>query len=528
MFQILHFRFTQAMVDHSPDGIVVCDLAQTGSPIIFANPAFTTMTGYESAEVHGRNCHFLQGRDVAQEGAEEIRRAMQQRILVRATLRNYRRDGSLFWNEMTFYPTQDGAGNDHFYTVVQRDVTTEVESQTALRAGHDELDRRVRERTAELVYANALLRQEIAERSRTEESLINTKTILTIAQRVTRLGTWVYDIAADDMAWSDEIFTMCGIVPQSVKPTLALATQMIHPADRSAVSREFRECMLNGRDYTNDRRIMRADGSVRHGRVWGKVIRDDYNQPVRFVGSSLDITEHREIEQALRTSQENLRLLSAHQERIKEDERKRIAREIHDELGGLLTGIKAYLSVAADQAMRSGAVFDAPLQEANRLADNAIGTVQRVITDLRPSVLDDLGIWTAIEWYVERAARQAGLEYTLCIDTAAGETELEPQRSIALFRIVQEALTNVQRHAQASAVQVSATRQGHDLLVHIRDDGKGISLPPDGRLRSWGLVGMQERIGHFGGSVDITGQPGCGTVVAVHMRLPDEGRLNVR
>jgi two-component system sensor histidine kinase UhpB len=297
----------------------------------------------------------------------------------------------------------------------------------------------------------------------------------------------------------------------------------VHPDDREESSEAFRKCLLDGSDYIGDQRIVRPDVSVRHVRLWGKVIRDEYNHPVRVVGSYLDITEHREAEQALRTSQENLRLLSAHQERIKEHERKRIAREIHDELGGLLTGIKAHLSVAADQASHNGTVSEDLLLEGARMADSAIGTVQRVITDLRPSVLDDLGIWTAIEWYVERTARLAGLECALQIDDSAADTDLDPERSIALFRIVQEALTNVQRHAKASAVRVTATRHDHGILVEIADDGKGIGIKSVGRQHSWGLVGMQERIGHFGGSIDITGQPGHGTVIAVYMPLSAQG-----
>lgn len=514
------FSFTQALAENRTDAMVVCDVSQTDAPIVFANAAFSAMTGYTAEQIIGQNCRFLQGHDRDQPACQQIRQAMQTSASIRITLRNYRRDGSMFWNELTLYPLQDEEGFARYYGGVQRDVSALFATENALRNARNELELRVRERTAELVCANALLRQEISDRMRTEQALIDTKTILTIIQRGTQLGSWSYDITSERFDWSDEVFSICGLIPQSVKPTLDLATAMIHPEDRAATTAAFRQCLLDGRDYRMDRRVVRPDGSIRFGRLWGKVIRDEFNQPVRLVGSYLDITEHREIEQALRSSQENLRLLRAHQERIKEDERKRIAREIHDELGGLLTGIKAHLSVAGVTNDAGTTASSSLIEEASRLADAAIGTVQRVITDLRPSVLDDLGIWTAIEWYVERTAYRAGLNFDLDIDAETAAIELDPERSIALFRIVQEALTNVQRHAHANAVSVAARRNAHGIELTIGDDGCGIAAAEIVRQHSWGLAGMRERIGHFGGSIEFLGDAGKGTVVSVRMPLP--------
>jgi PAS domain S-box-containing protein len=519
MDSTLQLHFTESIVDDSADGIVICDTSLPGMPIVFANPAFALLSGYPLEQVIGRSCGFLQNEEVDQDANDRLRVAICARLPIRITLRNYRRDGSMFWNEMTLYPLQSDAGAAHYYAGIQRDVTALVSAEDTLRIGRAALEDQMRERTAELLFSNALLRQEVNERRRAEQSLIDTKTILTIAQRVTQLGSWVYDIAAETLRWSDEIFTICGLPPQSLKPTVALANQLSHPDDRDAATALFWRCIHEGRDYRSERRILRADGSVRHVRVWGKIIRDEFNTPVRMVGSYLDITEHREAEQGLRDSQETLRMLSAHQERIKEEERKRIAREIHDELGGLLTGIRAYLSVAADQARRNGVTIDAQLIEATRLADSAIGTVRRVITDLRPSVLDELGIWSAIEWLVERTAKSAGLDWSVSIDDAAAATELDPDRSIALFRVVQEALTNVQRHARASRVQLRATRCGTQLHVGVLDDGIGLDTARIHEQHSWGLVGMQERVGYFGGSVRISGKPGGGTEVSVSMPL---------
>ena len=223
-----------------------------------------------------------------------------------------------------------------------------------------------------------------------------------------------------------------------------------------------------------------------------------------------------ELEQA----QTQLREMSAHQERIKEGERKRIAREIHDELGGLMMGIKSYLSFAVDSADRRGEAPEPHLQDAADLADTAIDTLRRVITDLRPSVLDELGVWAALEWFAGEFAERTRLPCDVDIDPSIAGVAIDPQRSTALFRIVQETLTNVARHAHATGVTLHARRDGDYLLVEIHDNGRGIAQSELLRRDSWGIAGMYERVRYFGGTLAIGGTTGQGTTVTV--RLPVE------
>lgn len=218
-----------------------------------------------------------------------------------------------------------------------------------------------------------------------------------------------------------------------------------------------------------------------------------------------------------------LRLLAAHQETIKENERKRIAQEIHDELGSLLTGIKAHVSVSIERAVQAGQTPDPLLVDAARLADDAIAAVRRVITDLRPSVLDQLGVWEALAWYANQIEKRADLICECTIDDDAFAVHLDPDRSTMLFRIVQETLTNVQRHAEASHVSIHASRDARGLAVEVRDDGKGIELKDDDPKRqSWGILGMRERARHFGGELTIAGAPGVGTTVVLHLPLESD------
>ena len=224
----------------------------------------------------------------------------------------------------------------------------------------------------------------------------------------------------------------------------------------------------------------------------------------------------------LEHAQTQLRELSAHQDRIKEEERKRIAREVHDELGGLMTGIKSYLSFAIDTVQRTGAQPDQHLTDANALADTAIETMRRVITDLRPSVLDQLGVWAALEWYAGQFEERTRVQCSVDIGADAADTSLDAERSTALFRIVQETLTNVARHAQATRVNMRARIEQTSMVVEIHDDGRGIVSPELLKRDSWGIAGMYERARYFGGALHIAGSQGQGTTVTLRMPMADQ------
>ncbi len=221
----------------------------------------------------------------------------------------------------------------------------------------------------------------------------------------------------------------------------------------------------------------------------------------------------------LEAAQAQLREVSAHQDRIKEEERTRIAREIHDELGGLMTGIKSYLSFAIDTAQRRGEQPDRHLIDASLLSDTAIGTVRRVITDLRPSVLDQLGVWAALEWYAGQFEERTRLACAVDIDDVTADTSIDAERSTALFRIVQETLTNVARHANATSVRMKARLETGVMVVEIADDGRGIVSPELLKRDSWGIAGMYERARYFGGALTITGSEGRGTTVTLRMPM---------
>lgn len=223
----------------------------------------------------------------------------------------------------------------------------------------------------------------------------------------------------------------------------------------------------------------------------------------------------------LKKSKNALRNLAAYQNRIKEEERKRIAREVHDELGGYLTGIKAYISVAVSETINEQRKPHQRLSDAAQLADAAVDTVRRIISDLRPSVLDQLGIWAALEWYADQFGQRTGIACACDLDEV-DELRVDGEESTMIFRIVQESLTNVARYAQATKVEISGRYVGDSLLLEIKDDGIGITTEQLLDQQSWGIIGMHERARHFGAALKISGNPEQGTVVALQLSIAHE------
>jgi signal transduction histidine kinase len=200
-------------------------------------------------------------------------------------------------------------------------------------------------------------------------------------------------------------------------------------------------------------------------------------------------------------------------ESLREEERARIAREVHDELGGALTAIKMDLSRLARRAAPHGSDLPEALSVTSSLIDNTIQTVRRIATDLRPALLDDFGVLAAIEWQAQEFTRRTGIECVL--EFEADELELNDQAATALFRIFQETLTNVARHADATEVRVALAREPASLVLSMRDNGQGFKVDEAARSPSLGLAGMRERVFSVAGELDIQSTPGEGTTVTV-------------
>jgi PAS domain S-box-containing protein len=228
-----------------------------------------------------------------------------------------------------------------------------------------------------------------------------------------------------------------------------------------------------------------------------------------------DMTAQKQVEEALHRSREELRALAAGLQAASEEERTQLAREIHDELSGTLTALKMDLSLLPDRVAKDHKLFLEKLSSMSGLIDHTLARVHTIVTELRPVVLD-VGLVAAIEWQTDEFQERSGIACETHLPTE--EIPLDTERSSAVFRILQEALTNVARHANASKTVVDLKSETGSLILAVRDDGKGIDEKAIYAHNSIGLLGMRERALSFGGTAEVTALPGGGTLVSV--RIP--------
>jgi signal transduction histidine kinase len=213
---------------------------------------------------------------------------------------------------------------------------------------------------------------------------------------------------------------------------------------------------------------------------------------------------------------QELRALAVRLQRAREDEKAHLAREMHDELSGALTALKLDLSLLPDRAAKDRSLFLEKLRSMSELIDRTLARIQSIATALRPVVLDKLGLVAAIEWQAGEFQDHSGIA---CESHLPDEDlPLDSDRSTAVFRILQEALTNVARHANATKVVVGLKSEAKDLILTVQDNGKGIDEKAIRAHNSMGLLGMRERALAFGGATEVTAVPAGGTLVS--LRVP--------
>jgi PAS domain S-box-containing protein len=241
---------------------------------------------------------------------------------------------------------------------------------------------------------------------------------------------------------------------------------------------------------------------------------------VHVWGITRDVSELKRAEEERQRSLEQLRALAARLQSVREEERKRVAREIHDQLGQALTAIKIDFSSLVHELPAGDKQLSKRTSSILKLVNESIQAVRRIATELRPGMLDDLGLVATIEWAGEEFESRTGIKCRL--DLPRGDIAIDPERATAIFRIFQETLTNVARHAEASEVEVRMAKGDGDLTLEVHDNGKGISEDKLLSGKSLGILGMRERAMLLGGELTISGPPGNGTTVRV--RIPDPRR----
>jgi PAS domain S-box-containing protein len=242
-----------------------------------------------------------------------------------------------------------------------------------------------------------------------------------------------------------------------------------------------------------------------------------YNEKPTILSIARDITERKQAEEKLRRTSKLLRELATHLQSVREEERTMIAQEIHDELGQVLTALKIQVSLLANKLNNDQEPLKKKINSLLDMIDASVESVQKISSKLRPGILDELGLIAAIEWQTEEFEKLTNIKCSLVLPKE--EVILEKDKSTAIFRIFQEALTNIARHSQSNKAQISLLNHQSNIYLEIQDNGKGISQDQIKDFKSLGIHGMKERAMVFGGQVNIEGIAGKGTIVKVEIPI---------
>jgi PAS domain S-box-containing protein len=362
--------------------------------------------------------------------------------------------------------------------------------------------------------------RDITESKQAEDKLKRSERQLAEAQRLAHIGSWDWDLRTNAVTWSDELYHIFGLQPGTIS-VAGEVDRFIHPDDLDLGWDTVKRAVASKEPYDYYHRILRPDGTERIARSRGSIMSDERGEPIKVFGATQDVTELKRAEEKLKASGEQLRALSTRLRSVREEEATRIAREIHDELGSALTRLKWDLELLSKERFKTQEKVDREnsgqrIREMIQLVDATVDTVRRISSELRPSILDDLGLAAALRWHTEQFQHRTGI-VTDC-DCSVENLGLNPEQSTAVFRIFEEALTNVMRHARATRVDIKLEQDNGDLVLTIRDNGRGITAIEKTDRLSLGLLSMRERANMIGGQINITGNEGEGTIITV--RLP--------
>ena len=288
---------------------------------------------------------------------------------------------------------------------------------------------------------------------------------------------------------------------------------IIYPEDQPTALQAY-ERLRNEGKAEFEAQAIRKDGSVFFQRVLLVAITDPSGKFAGHYGFMCDITDRKHEEQ-LRESRERLRAFAIHLDSAIETERVRISREIQDGLGQALTTLAIDLAWLNNRARttdreRTASSVEQKIASMSELVDSVIGDIRRIASDLRPPLLDNVGLSAAVEAHARQFQERTGIR---CHTTLQHEIDIAQERAVSVFRIYQEAMTNVARHAGANCVTIRVSERDDVLTLEVQNDGRAISTVEASNPRSEGILGMQERARILGGSLSVIGIPGTGTVV---------------
>ena len=440
----------------------------------FVNPEFTRLYGFTEAEVLGRlTPRILKSGLQPPEKYASFWQGIEAKRIVRGQIVNRAKDGRLLTIESSVNPILDESGEVTGYLAIQRDVTDRKRAADALRVSE--------ERFRRLSEANII-------------------------------GIMIAD-ARKISSGNDQFLKMIGYSREELQKGGIDWQRMTPPEFAELDRRSLAQLRERGWCDPFEKEFVRKDGR-RVPILMGASRLDQY--PPAWICFVVDLTSPKRVERQLQHSLNQVRALAARLQSVREEESKRLAREIHDQLGQALTALRMDVIALISEMPGAPQTWSKRASSMLHLVDDTIQTVRQISSQLRPGMLDYLGLVATVEWAGEEFEHRTGTKCRL--DVPEKDIAIDSDRATAIYRILQEVLTNVTRHAAASEVAIQLAKQDEDVVLVVHDNGKGMPTDKFATRESLGILGMQERALAFGGEINITSAPGTGTTVTA--RIP--------
>lgn len=500
----------RSLVEQMPAITYVAALDQNAR-LVYISPQIRTL-GFSpeewlaDPEAHFKRIHAEDRLRVA----EEFSRSRHGTTPLRCEYRLLARNGQTLWFRDEASVVRDKSGSPLFLQGMLVDISAAKRADEELRQHRFHLEELVTKRTAELTRANEKLRRELGERTRVEQALQQHADDLDDLYNNAPCGYHSLDQDGRFVQVNDTELSWLGYSREEMLGGMTFGDLLTAEGLETFRTKYslFRERGW-ARDIEFD--LVRRDGSLMPVVLNATAQRDAAGNFVKSRTTLFDITERKRTEE-LGQSRELLRQLSAHHETVREEERKRIAREIHDELGQKLTALQLEVAMLNAKLCDLHPTLADKTRSILEMIDATMESVRTIATDLRPAVLD-LGLVPAIEWQVQEFAQRSGIACELAISD--DDITLDDNRATAIFRILQESLTNIARHAHASRVDIALQAANGTLVMEVADNGIGIAQGDTRKVASFGLVGIRERVHMLGGELRIEGGPRRGTALTI-------------
>ncbi len=291
---------------------------------------------------------------------------------------------------------------------------------------------------------------------------------------------------------------------------------LIPESSKPLVEEKRKRWMMGDMNANGINENITKDGRIILCEWYNTPILDEDGNLVEVISMGIDVTEREKSKEELINSEQKLRALASHLQSVREEERAAIARELHDELGQILTSVKMNLMMMSKQVIQEDesfdkTIFENEIQSMNEMIEHSVRRLKKLISELRPEVLDNLGLIPAVEWLVEQFISRSGIKVNY--SPKIKNIDLPKDKQLNIYRIIQESLTNVLRHSQANEINLNIFESDNNICIEIKDNGRGFSPDNLDPLHSIGITGMKERALTFGAKLKIESLPGSGTSV---------------